>query len=72
LRAINYVDSFGQLVLALSDVLNCGDQLCFCGADERARDLLLATDLDAVPPFSTDEAGVQVLSDSCDDQASVA
>jgi anti-sigma B factor antagonist len=75
LRGIDYVDSsgLGELVSALSSVLNNGGQLRFCDANERVHDLLLVTHLDGVLYFSTDEAAaIEAFSDSCDDQASVA
>jgi anti-sigma B factor antagonist len=75
LRDISYVDSsgLGELVSALSSVLNNGGRLRFCNANERVRDLLFVTHLDRVLSFSTDEAAaIEAFSDSCDNEVSVA
>jgi STAS domain len=63
----------GELVAALSSVLNCGGQLRLCDANERVHDLLLATHLDGVLCFSNHEASaIEAFFDRCDDRASVA
>ena len=75
LRGVDYVDSsgLGELVSALSSVLNNGGHLRFCDANQRVRDLLFVTHLDRVLYFSSDEAeAIEAFSDGCDGQVSVA